>query len=70
MSGLEHSEYGLKVTAFTLIQVSYLSYIHKVKPHDEPEFNKLEFLNEYGLLALSYAMLGFVTSIESPRERF
>ena len=56
MSSFEESQGALKVVFFILIQICYLVYIHRVRPHDERFFNRVEILNEYGLLSLAYLM--------------
>ena len=57
--GLDRTLYFHKVISFLFIQYGYLSYIHTVKPHKEAIFNKLEFLNEYCMIALTFLMLNF-----------
>ena len=53
---------------FLYIQMLYLSYIHCVHPHSESIYNKLEFVNEYCMVLLAYAMLNFtqIGTIQDP----
>lgn len=64
MSGIDRTHHLFKIILFMLIQLSYLSYIHLVHPHSESIFNKLEFINEYCMVALSYLMLNFVNLVQ------
>ena len=57
--GLERSYYFFKVITFLFIQYGYLSYMHTVQPHKEKIFNKLELLNEYCMIVLTFLMLNF-----------
>ena len=59
ISGVERSQYLHKIICFLYIQMLYLSYIHCVHPHSESIYNKLEFVNEYCMVLLAYAMLNF-----------
>ena len=43
-----------KVFCLILIQMVYLGYIHRVKPHNFKVFNVLEYFNEHCLLFLAY----------------
>ena len=60
MSKIERTLYLEKLMLFLVIQTAYLSYIHMAKPHEDPIFNKLEFINEYALIAFGYVMFIFV----------
>ena len=40
-------------------------YFHLTKPHEAPMFNRLEFINEYCILALAFTMLLF-SGIDRP----
>ena len=68
MSGVDRTHYLLKVLSFLLIQTIYLAYVHNVHPHSESIFNKLEFVNEYLMVALAYTMLNFtkLSMIQDP----
>ena len=59
LSGVERSLYLEKITLFLIVQTYYLSYIHTVKPHNDPNFNSLEFINEYALCGCGYTMILF-----------
>ena len=64
LSDLERSFYLFKVLSFIFIQTGYLLYIHTVHPHNDSVFNKLEFVNEYCMIALAYLMLKFVNLVQ------
>ena len=53
------NQYLLKALAFILIQTIYLFYIFDTRPHTVSIFNRLEFINESGLILLGYVMLIF-----------
>ena len=59
LSGITRTFYFEKIVLFLVIQTAYLGYIHLVRPHQEPLFNRLEFINEYSLCLLAYCMLFF-----------
>ena len=68
ISGLERTHYLEKIILFLWIQTLYLVYIHMAKPHEDPTFNRLEFINEYSLCAFGYSMLIFVKGLNNRFE--
>ena len=63
LSGAERSFHLFKVLGFMVIQTVYLLFIHNVHPHNDSIFNKLEFVNEYSMVALAYLSLNFVNMV-------
>ena len=59
LSGIDRTFYMHKIFCFIFIQYAYLFYVHYTKPHSESIYNKLEYLNEYCMVALAYIMLNF-----------
>ena len=69
LTQFDQTESALKILCFILIQVVYLAYFHSVHPHDQPWFNRLDFCNQYALLALGNLMLGHEDSLKEVKER-
>ena len=63
MTGFDRNFYLHKILCFILIQIGYIIYIDRARPHAEGIFNKLEFVNEFLLLFLGYMMISFTNLI-------
>ena len=59
LSGFDREHHLEKILGFLSLQTVYLTYLHRVKPHDDPAFNRLELVNEYASCAFGYTMLLF-----------
>ena len=68
LSGCDRTFFLEKILLFFTIQTIYLCYIHKARPHHEPMFNRLEFINEYTLCLFGYSMLILVQGISNRPE--
>lgn len=55
----ERTHYLEKILLFLSLQTLYVTYIYRVKPHDNPVFNSLEVFNEIALIGFAYSMLIF-----------
>ena len=55
LSGFNEIVYTVhKVVSLILVQLIYLSFVHRVRPHNLNVFNVLEYFNEHCLLLLAY----------------
>ena len=63
ITGFDRNFYLHKIMCFILIQIGYIIYIERARPHSEGIFNKLEFVNEFLLLFLGYMMISFTNLI-------
>ena len=64
ISKFDRTQYLQKIFCFIFLQLIYLGYVHNVHPHDRSIFNKLEFINEYCMVALAYLMINFTKVVE------
>ena len=61
--------YLFKIMGLLIVQTFYVAYIHQVRPHAETIFNMVEFVNEYSLIILGYAMLNYIRLSPLPPDQ-
>ena len=56
------------IFAFNFVQTLYFYYITNVMPHTEPMHNKLEYFNEFCVIAMQYMAMNFIQDVNMSVE--